>query len=315
MKISIIIRTFNRPLLLKQALASISLQSYKNWEVIIFDDSNGGKDILNTIQNFRKLTPNNTTLYLNSNSPRYFFKKSWEIAPQIVQGEVMVRLDDDDLLSENSLKLISKIYTEHPLLDYSYGSCIVFEEDKLINKMITQTPLEAPKTRDIWAGYLESHPWREPWSWVTNYYDKPRHYTSIIHCSKASIMCSYHTYVIRTSSALSVLNKFNIVSNHVDDLEAMGSLDYLGLRHTSLKSTLSYVRKHDSGRVTDDNQLIINELLKVRDKVEYLRHENFTSNVYLENIKDNNQIEEISNSDRSNFKQYFNKVKLKANQL
>ena len=315
MKISIIIRTFNRPLLLKQALASISLQSYKNWEVIIFDDSNGGKDILNTIQNFRKLTPNNTTLYLNSNSPRYFFKKSWEIAPQIVQGEVMVRLDDDDLLSENSLKLISKIYTEHPLLDYSYGSCIVFEEDKLINKMITQTPLEAPKTRDIWAGYLESHPWREPWSWVTNYYDKPRHYTSIIHCSKASIMCSYHTYVIRTSSALSVLNKFNIVSNHVDDLEVMGSLDYLGLRHTSLKSTLSYVRKHDSGRVTDDNQLIINELLKVRDKVEYLRHENFTSNVYLENIKDNNQIEEISNSDRSNFKQYFNKVKLKANQL
>lgn len=315
MKISIIIRTFNRPLLLKQALASISLQSYKNWEVIIFDDSNGGKDILNIIQNFRELTPNNTTLYLNSNSPRYFFKKSWEISPQIVQGEVMVRLDDDDLLSENSLKLISKIYTEHPLLDYSYGSCIVFEEDKLINKMITQTPLEAPKTRDIWAGYLESHPWREPWSWVTNYYDKPRHYTSIIHCSKASIMCSYHTYVIRTSSALSVLNKFNIVSNHVDDLEAMGSLDYLGLRHTSLKSTLSYVRKHDSGRVTDDNQLIINELLKVRDKVEYLRHENFTSNVYLENIKDNNQIEEISNSDRSNFKQYFNKVKLKANQL
>lgn len=315
MKISIIIRTFNRPLLLKQALASISLQSYKNWEVIIFDDSNGDKDILNIIQNFRKLTPNNTTFYLNSNSPCYFFKKSWEIAPQIAQGEVMVRLDDDDLLSENSLRLISKTYTEHPLLDYSYGSCIVFEEDKLINKMITQTPLEAPKTRNIWAGYLESHPWREPWSWVTNYYDKPRHYTSIIHCSKANIMCSYHTYVIRTSSALSVLNKFNIVSNHVDDLEAMGSLDYLGLRHTSLKSTLSYVRKHDSGRVTDDNQLIVNELLKVRDKVEHLRHENFTSNVYLENIKDNNQIEEISNSDRLNFKQYFNKVKLKANQL
>jgi glycosyltransferase involved in cell wall biosynthesis len=315
MKVSIIIRTFNRPLLLKQALASISLQSHKNWEVIIFDDSNSGKDILNIIQNFRKQNPNNTTLYLNSNTPRYFFKKSWEVAPQIANGEVMVRLDDDDLLAENSLESISKIYTDHPLLDYSYGSCIVFKEDELINRMISQSPLEAPKTKDIWAGYLESHPWREPWRWVENYYNKPRHFTSIIHCSKASIMCSYHTYVIRTSSALSVLNKFNVVSDHVDDLEVMGSLDYLGLRHTSIKSTLSYVREHDSGRVTDNNALIRDELLKTRDKVEYLRHENFTSNVYLENIEGNIQNEEISNNDRSNFKQYYNKVKLKANQL
>ena len=314
MKVSIIIRTFNRPLLLKQALASISLQSHKNWEVIIFDDSNGGKDILNIIQNFRKQNPNNTTLYLNSNTPRYFFKKSWEVAPQIANGEVMVRLDDDDLLAENSLESISKLYTEHPLLDYSYGSCIEFNENELTKKILTQSPLEAPKTKDIWAGYLESHPWREPWRWVENYYDKPRHYTSIIHCSKADIFCVYHTYVIRTSSYLSVLNKFKVGSD-VDDLEVMGSLDYLGLRHTSIKSTLSYVRKHDSGRMTDQLQLIRDELLRVRDKVEYLRPENFTSNIYLENIEGNNQSNEISNNDRSNFKQYYNKVKLKASKL
>jgi glycosyltransferase involved in cell wall biosynthesis len=314
MKVSIIIRTFNRPLLLKQALASISLQSHKNWEVIIFDDSNGGKDILNIIQNFRKQNPNNTTLYLNSNTPRYFFKKSWEVAPQIANGEVMVRLDDDDLLAENSLESISKLYTDHPLLDYSYGSCIEFNENELTKKILTQSPLEAPKTKNIWAGYLESHPWREPWSWVENYYDKPRHYTSIIHCSKADIFCVYHTYVIRTSSYLSVLNKFKVGSD-VDDLEVMGSLDYLGLRHTSIKSTLSYVRKHDSGRMTDQLQLIRDELLRVRDKVEYLRPENFTSNIYLENIEGNNQSNEISNNDRSNFKQYYSKVKLKASKL
>ena len=183
--------------------------------------------------NVRKQNPNNTTLYLNSNTPRYFFKKSWEVAPQIANGEVMVRLDDDDLLAENSLESISKLYTDHPLLDYSYGSCIEFNENELTKKILTQSPLEAPKTKNIWAGYLESHPWREPWSWVENYYDKPRHYTSIIHCSKADIFCVYHTYVIRTSSYLSVLNKFKVGSD-VDDLEVMGSLDYLGLRHTSI---------------------------------------------------------------------------------
>ena len=105
------------------------------------------------------------------------------------------------------------------------------------------------------------------------------------------------------------------MGSDVDDLEVMGSLDYLGLRHTSIKSTLSYVRKHDSGRMTDQLQLIRDELLRVRDKVEYLRPENFTSNIYLENIEGNNQSNEISNNDRSNFKQYYSKVKLKASKL
>ena len=315
MKISIIIRTYKRPEFLKQALASITLQSYKNWEVIIFDDGGGHKDVLDIIQNFRDKNKNNTTLYLNSNTPRYFFTKSWKIAPQITQGEVMVRLDDDDLLTENSLESIAKIYTQHPQLDFSYGSCIVFKEDKLINRVLTQTPLEIPKTKTIWAGYLEGHPWREPWRWIHDYYAEPQHYTSIIHASKANILCSYHTYIIRTSSALSVLNKLNVVNDHVDDLEVMGSLDYLGLKHTSLKLTLSYVREHDSGRVTDDNSIMREELEKTRDKVEFLRPNNFTSNIYLENIEGNKQNKELNEDDRLNFKEYFDKIKLISKQL
>ena len=37
MKISVIVRTYNRPDLLKEALASVQLQSHTDWEVIIFD--------------------------------------------------------------------------------------------------------------------------------------------------------------------------------------------------------------------------------------------------------------------------------------
>jgi glycosyltransferase involved in cell wall biosynthesis len=314
MKVSVIIRTFNRPLLLKQSLASINLQTYTNWEVIIFDDGDGNEDTISTINNFRSQNPNNTVLYFNSNSPRYFFKKSWEIAPLISQGEVMIRLDDDDLLTETSLEFISETYTNNPLLDYSYGSCATFNKEGLIGKITTQTPLEVPKVREIWAGYLEGYPWNNPYNWVDDYYDKPRHYTSIIHCSKASIMCSYAPYVIRTSSAVSVLNKFKVTS-FVDDLEVMGSLDYLGLRHTSIKSILSYVREHDKGRVTDSNKAIRDELEKVRDKVEYLRPNNFTSNVYLESIENDNREKEINENDKISFKQYYNKVEQVASKL
>tara|TARA_R110001606_G_scaffold393145_1_gene562790 strand:+ start:509 stop:1453 length:945 start_codon:yes stop_codon:yes gene_type:complete len=314
MKISIIIRTYKRPEFLKQALASITLQSYKNWEVIIFDDGDGHKGVLDIIQNFRDKNKTNTTLYLNSNTPRYFFSKSWKIAPQITQGEVMVRLDDDDLLTENSLESIAKIYTQHPQLDFSYGSCIIFKEDKLVEKVLTQTPLEIPKTKTIWAGYLEGHPWREPWKWVNDYYDEPQHYTSIIHASKAAILCAYGTYVIRTSSYLSILNRFE-VNSRVDDLEVMGSLDYLGLKHTSIKLTLSYVRSHNLGRETDDNSIMREELEKTRDKVEFLRPEGFTSNMYLENIEGNKQNKELDEDDRLNFKEYFDKIKLISKQL
>jgi hypothetical protein len=134
-------------------------------------------------------------------------------------------------------------------------------------------------------------------------------------CSKANVMCCYHTYVIRTSSALSVLNKFNLISDHVDDLEVMGSLDYLGLKHTSIKLTLSYVRSHNLGRETDDNSIMREELEKTRDKVEFLRPDGFTSNIYLENIEGNKQNKELDENDRLNFKEYFDKIKLISNQL
>lgn len=296
MKVSIIIRTYNRPLMLKESLASIHLQSYKNWEVIIFDDGDANQETLNVIKNFRTQNPQNNIYYFNSNVTKYFFKKSWEISPQISQGEIMVRLDDDDLLAKNSINTLVKIYTEHPLLDYSYGSCGIFEENNLIENVITQSPLEAPKTKDIWGGYLTDYPWNDPYYFKIDYYNEPRHYTSIVHCSKADVFCTYHPYVIRTSSALKVLNKFKIISDKVDDLEAMGSLDYLGLRHTSLKSILSYVRNHNKGRVTDAGIEVKNDLYETRDRVEYLRPKNFTSNIYLENIKENKGYKEINDT-------------------
>jgi glycosyltransferase involved in cell wall biosynthesis len=43
MKVTVIVRTYNRPEFLKQALASIQLQTHTDWEVLIFDD--GATDI------------------------------------------------------------------------------------------------------------------------------------------------------------------------------------------------------------------------------------------------------------------------------
>ena len=98
------------------------------------------------------------------------------------------------------------------------------------------------------------------------------------------MFCVFHTYVMRTSSVKRVKDKITITSNFVDDLEFMGSLDYLGLGQTSIKKVLSYIRVHNQGRVSDNGNLIdgtniFNENFRIRDKVDHLRTSGFLSKV------------------------------------
>ena len=321
MKISVIVRTYNRPDLLKEALVSVQLQSHTDWEVIIFDDS--ASDVnFNIYKDFKSQNPNNDVIYHTSNTPYNLFKNSWKLGAKLANGELIVRLDDDDLLAEDALEYLSNTYTHHIDLDFSYGSAVFFENTTLQQINQTQTPLEAPKTRDLWTAYTipNNHPWTQPWSWTSNFYDEPQHYTSIIHCSKANIMCIYHTYVMRTSALLKVIDKFEITSNFVDDLEVMGSLDYLGLAHTSIKRILTYARVHNEGRVTDTGLKVNgtdlwNDIFLIRDKVDYLRTEGFQSNIYPNQLEGNFNEGRLTSTHQHYFSNYIFRIKQIANKF
>ena len=60
MKITVCIRTYKRPHLLKEALASISLQTHKDWEVIIFDDA-GSEENFGIYSEFNRAHSNSVT--------------------------------------------------------------------------------------------------------------------------------------------------------------------------------------------------------------------------------------------------------------
>ena len=306
MKITVVVRTYNRQQFLKEALISIQLQTHQDWEVLIFDDA---ASFLNfeIYKQFKKNNPTKRVQYITSDTPYDLFKNSWIQSPKLASGDVIVRLDDDDILAGDTLEYIADVYTKHPNLDFSYGSSIFFDGDVLENICQTQTPLEPPKTKDIWEGYLHGHPYKEPWRFKHNHFDTPQHYSSIIHCSKANIMCIYHTYVMRTKSILNVLDKIVITSKFVDDLEFLGSLEYLGLAHTSIKRILTYVRNHNFGRVTDSDTLW-DDILEIRDKVEFLRTDNFVSNIFTDNIDGNFNEGQITSKHQSYFKEYKKKI-------
>jgi len=295
MKVTIVVRTNNRPELLKEALASIQIQTHKDWEVLIFDDS--GSDVnFNIFKTFKQYNQSHRVMYITTQDSYYMFKNSWLLAPDLADGEIMVRLDDDDILAEDSIEFISNVYSNNPELDFSYGSSVFFDDYKLNAFIETKNPFEHTKTRSAWAPYTipNNKPWLEPWQFIENYYDEPQSFTSIIHAAKANALCVYHTYVMRTASIKNVKSKITMTSNFVDDLEFLGSLDYLGLGHTSLKKVLAYVRVHNQGRVSDYNKKVDgtdmwNENLRVRDKVDEIRPSGFISKII-----------NISNSENSN---------------
>ena len=313
MKVTVIVRTYNRPEFLKQALASIQLQTHKDWEVIIFDD--GASDInFNIYKNFKQINLDKRVLYLTSNEPRGLYKPSWLIAPDLTEGELMVRLDDDDLLAEDCLEFLTKVYTENPELDFSYGSAVTFNHSELGELIQTNTCFDHPKTKHEWAAYTipNNNPWYHPWAFYRDYYNEPRHFTSIIHCAKDNAFCVFHTYVMRTSSVKKVKDKITITSNFVDDLEFMGSLDYLGLGQASIKKVLSYIRVHNQGRISDNGKVIegeniFNENFRIRDKVDHLRTSGFLSKV-VPVVSPDNFNNGVTDELKTNFSSYKQRI-------
>jgi hypothetical protein len=216
------------------------------------------------------------------------------MAVDLAMGEIIVRLDDDDLLAEDTLEFLSNTYEKNPELDFSYGSSLTFSDNGIGDVIQTNTCFDHPKTHHEWAPYTvpNNNPWYHPWAFYRDYYEEPRHFTSIIHCAKDNCFCVFHTYVMRTSSVKRVKDKITMTSKFVDDLEFMGSLDYLGLGHTSIKKILTYVRIHNQGRVSDgglivDNTNIFNENFRIRDKVDEIRPSGFLSKVIPLDAPDN----------------------------
>ena len=311
MKVTIIVRTYNRPEFLKQAMASIQLQTHTDWEVLIFDDAASVENF--TIYNkFKDTNIDKRIMYITTKKSHDMFQNSWLMAPDLAEGEIMVRLDDDDLLAEDALHFLSETYTKNPELEFSYGSSVTFNESNLGDVIQTNTCFDHAKTKHEWAAYTipNNIPWKEPWAFYRDYYEEPKHFTSIIHCAKDNAFCVFHTYVMRTSSVKRVKDRIVMTSKFVDDLEFMGSLDYLGLGQASIKKVLTYVRIHNSGRVSDmgrevDNTNIFNENFRIRDKVDELRTSGFLSKVIPLDSTDNfnNGVTDTLRTEFSSYKQ------------
>jgi glycosyltransferase involved in cell wall biosynthesis len=316
MKVTVVVRTCNRPEFLKEALVSIQLQTHNDWEVLIFDDSASDENVA-IYKWFKNNNADKRIMYITTMQSYDMFGNSWLLAPDLSHGEIMVRLDDDDILTEDALEFLSKTYEDNPELEFSYGSSVSFNENTLSELIEKRTCYVHPKTHHAWAAYTipNNNPWYHPWAFYRDYYEEPKHFTSIIHCAKDNCFCVFHTYVMRTNSVKRVKDKITMTSKFVDDLEFMGSLDYLGLGQASIKKVLTYLRVHGAGRVSDGGKVIqgtnmFDEHFRIRDKVDHLRSSGFLSKVIPLNAPNNLNfgVTEGLKTDFLNYKQRIDSI-------
>lgn len=297
MKVSIILRTNNRHEFFSQSLSSVEYQTNENWEVIIFDDS-GSRENLDIVNEFKLRNKDKRVVYLTSMTSYDLFKKSWSYMYDLSEGDILIRLDDDDLLAKDSVDYFISVYQKYPDLDLSYGSSLKFNNERILELIQTKNPHEH-STVDAWLPYTidNNMPWSKPFGYMNDFYNTPEKLTSIIHASHLNYLCVYHTYVIRKSSLEKVKNKFDITSNFSDDLEFFASAEYLGLKHTALKKITTYVREHEQGRVTSQESFRYN-IQQTRIKVDHLRPNNFESNILTLNPEDVFDYENISDLEK-----------------
>lgn len=102
--ISIIVPTYNRPVRLRRALASIDTQTYRHYQVIVIND--GGEDVAEVVKDFKK------TVYINLPENRGL-PAARNAGLREAKGEWIAYLDDDDWFYPNHLHSFETYTREH----------------------------------------------------------------------------------------------------------------------------------------------------------------------------------------------------------
>jgi len=117
--ISIVIATYNRPLLLAELVESLSRQTFQDFEVIIVNDHGESVDRVKSLYKDLDIT----IIEMGRNSKHVLARNA---GIQATKGEWIMLIDDDDLLVPTHIETMVKARDEYDLL-YSDVEIVQFE--------------------------------------------------------------------------------------------------------------------------------------------------------------------------------------------
>ncbi|MDC1128345.1 glycosyltransferase family 2 protein [Candidatus Pelagibacter sp.] len=130
MKASIVIANYNNSNFIEECINSLKSQTYKNIEIIFFDD-NSKDNSINVIKKFSniKILQNKTQTKYGSLNQINAFKKSIEIST----GDIIFFLDSDDYFKENKIEKIINFFLENNEKKIVFDFPTIFKKNKKIN--------------------------------------------------------------------------------------------------------------------------------------------------------------------------------------
>lgn len=133
--ISIITPTYNSARFIEKTISSVIAQTYKNWEMIIFDDGS----IDNSVSIIEKYIKKDSRIKLYQSKTNKGATYSRNEAVKVATGKFIAFLDSDDLWMETKLKQ-QLTFMENNNYDFSYTQyCIIDENGSNVNRWLPKT--------------------------------------------------------------------------------------------------------------------------------------------------------------------------------
>ena len=130
--VSVIINCFNGERYLHEALTSVLNQSYKNWEIIFWDNqsTDNSKNIFNSFKDKRF-----KYYYADEHSSLY---KARNLAINKSNGDLLSFIDTDDLWEKNKLELQVPLF-KNPKISLVYSNLWIIKNNHRKKKIFIKT--------------------------------------------------------------------------------------------------------------------------------------------------------------------------------
>ena len=136
-KFSVLTACYNGRKYIAPCIDSVVRQTYKNWEMIIYDDcsTDGSSNVIrNTIAKYDKYKDN--IRLIKTIGHRLYCGSSYHEASQYVSGALVGILDADDQLTNNAIERIVEAYDKNPDIDFIYTQHILCKTNYNMNEVM-----------------------------------------------------------------------------------------------------------------------------------------------------------------------------------
>lgn len=137
-KVSILLATYNCEATIEAAIGSISSQTYSNWELVVCDDGSTDRTYEILLEVLAGLGPGRSVLLRNTENRKLAYSLNRCLAA--ASGELMARMDGDDLSEPDRLERQVKYLLDHPEVDLVGTGMRRFNEHGLGEVVYPATP-------------------------------------------------------------------------------------------------------------------------------------------------------------------------------